>query len=279
MKLLRYGPKGQEIPCLLDEEGHIRDLSKHVMDFAGDAVSFEAIEAIRALDIKNLPQLPSGGRIGSCLADAPNFFCIGLNYAKHAAETGSILPDEPLVFNKATSAISGPFDIIKIPEGSIHTDWEVELGIVIGKPCYQASESNALSFVAGYFTANDVSERTFQKHRSGQWVKGKSSPTFGPIGPYLVTHDEIKDPQNLEIKTTVNGKLMQSSNTNDMIFKLPKIISNLSKYMTLRTGDIIITGTPEGVGAGIKPTPQFLRSGDTIEVEVKGLGQQKMKVI
>ena len=279
MKLLRYGPKGQEIPCLLDDEGHIRDLSKHVMDFAGDAVSFEAIDTIRALDIKNLPQLPSGKRIGSCLADAPNFFCIGLNYAKHAAETGSILPEEPLVFNKATSAISGPFDIIKIPEGSVHTDWEVELGIVIGKPCYQVAESNALSYVSGYFTANDVSERTFQKHRSGQWVKGKSSPTFAPIGPYLVTHDEIKDPQNLEIKTTVNGKLMQSSNTNDMIFNLPKIISNLSKYMTLRTGDIIITGTPEGVGAGIKPKPQFLQSGDTIEVEVEGLGRQKMKVI
>jgi 2-keto-4-pentenoate hydratase/2-oxohepta-3-ene-1,7-dioic acid hydratase in catechol pathway len=279
MKLLRYGPMGQEIPCLLDEAGHIRDLSAHVDDFAGDTVSLETLDRLRALDIHQLPQLPHGARIGACLADVPNFICIGLNYAKHAAETGSTLPDEPLVFSKATSAITGPFDIIKIPPGSTHTDWEVELGVVIGKTCYSVSEDDALDYVAGYFTANDVSERTFQKHRSGQWIKGKSSPTFAPIGPYFVTADEIRDPQNLAVKTTVNGKVMQNSSTDDMIFSVKTIISKLSEYMELRVGDVIITGTPEGVGAGIKPKPQFLRAGDKIEIEVEGLGAQKMDVV
>ena len=279
MKLLRYGPLGQEIPCLLDDAGHIRDLSAHVADFAGDTVSLETLDRLRTLDVHQLPQLPHGARIGACLADVPNFICIGLNYAKHAAETGSTLPDEPLVFSKATSAITGPFDVIKIPQGSTHTDWEVELGVVIGKTCYNVSEDNALDYVAGYFTANDVSERTFQKHRSGQWIKGKSSPTFAPIGPYFVTADEICDPQNLAVKTTVNGKVMQNSNTDDMIFSVRTIISKLSEYMELRVGDVIITGTPEGVGAGIKPKPQFLRTGDTVEIEVEGLGSQKMDVV
>lgn len=279
MKLLRYGPKGQEIPCLLDDAGHIRDLSAHVDDIGGETVSLETLDTIRALDVHQLPQLPRGARIGSCLSDAPNFYCIGLNYAKHAAETGSTLPEEPLVFNKATSAITGPFDVIKIPDGSTHTDWEVELGLVIGKPCYRVSEKDALDYVAGYFTTNDVSERTYQKHRSGQWVKGKSSPTFAPIGPYLVTADEIADPQNLDVKTIINDKVMQNSNTNDMIFGVRTIISKLSQYMELRVGDVIITGTPEGVGAGIKPKPRFLRAGDTVEIEVQGLGAQKMDVV
>jgi len=279
MKLLRYGPKGQEIPCLLDDAGHIRDLSAHIDDLSGDSVSLDSLDKIRALDVHQLPQLPHGARIGSCLADAPNFYCIGLNYAKHAAETGSTLPDEPLVFNKATSAITGPFDVIKIPQGSTHTDWEVELGLVIGKAAYEVSQADALDHVAGYFTANDVSERTFQKHRSGQWVKGKSAPTFAPIGPYLVTADEVADPQNLDVKTTVNGKVMQDSNTDDMIFDVRTIISKLSSYFELRVGDVIITGTPEGVGAGIKPKPVFLRSGDKVEIEIEGLGAQKMDVI
>ena len=279
MKLLRYGPLGQEKTCILDIEGKIRDLSAYIKDLSGDSVSLENLNKIKALNLEKLPICPDGDRIGSCLADAPNFFCIGLNYAKHAAETGSKLPDEPLVFNKATSAIIGPFDNLKIPKGSVHTDWEVELGLVIGKPCYQVSQDDALSYVSGYFTANDVSERTYQKHRSGQWVKGKSSPTFAPIGPYLVTADEVDDPQNLSLKTTINGKVMQSSNTDDMIFNLKKIISTLSEYMVLRTGDIIVTGTPEGVGAGIKPNPRFLRTGDTIEVEVESLGAQSMKAI
>ena len=279
MKLLRYGPAGQEIPCLLDDAGHIRDLSAHITDFAGDTVSLESLDRLRALDVHQLPQLPHGARIGACLADVPNFYCIGLNYAKHAAETGSKLPAEPLIFSKATSAITGPFDVIKIPQDSVHTDWEVELGLVIGKPCYQVSTDDALDYVSGYFTANDVSERTFQKHRSGQWIKGKSSPTFAPIGPYLVTADEITDPQNLAVKTTVNGAVMQDSNTDAMIFDVKTIISKMSEYMELRVGDVIITGTPEGVGAGIKPKPRFLRAGDNIEIEVEGLGKQKMDVV
>ena len=279
MKLLRYGALGQEKTCILDGESNIRDLSQYIENLSGEAVSLQNLNKIKSLDLEKLPICPTGDRIGSCLADAPNFFCIGLNYAKHAAETGSKLPDEPLVFNKATSAISGPYDNLKIPEGSIHTDWEVELGLVIGKPCYQVSENDALNYVSGYFTANDVSERTYQKHRSGQWVKGKSSPTFAPIGPYLVTADEVDNPQNLSLKTTINGKIMQNSNTDDMIFNLRKIISKLSEYMTLRTGDVIVTGTPEGVGAGIKPKPRFLREGDIVEVEVEGLGAQKMQAI
>ena len=279
MKLLRYGSIGKEKTCVLDLQGNIRDLSAHIKELSGDSISLQNLDKVKALDFEKLPICPEGDRIGSCLADAPNFFCIGLNYAKHAAETGSKLPEEPLVFNKSTSAINGPYDDIKIPKGSVHTDWEVELGLVIGKPCYQVSEDEALNYVSAYFTANDVSERTYQKHRSGQWVKGKSSPTFAPIGPYLVTADEVDDPQNLSLKTTINGKVMQSSNTDDMIFNLKKIISTLSEYMVLRTGDIIVTGTPEGVGAGIKPNPRFLRIGDTIEVEVESLGAQSMKAV
>jgi 2-keto-4-pentenoate hydratase/2-oxohepta-3-ene-1,7-dioic acid hydratase in catechol pathway len=279
MKLLRYGSKGLETPCLLDSDGLIRDLSAHISDFSGETVSLESLEKIKALDVHQLPIMPHGARIGACLADTPNFYCIGLNYARHAAETGNTPPDEPLVFNKATSAITGPYDVIKIAEGSRHTDWEVELGLVIGRPCYRVSEADALDYVSGYFTSNDVSERTYQMHRAGQWVKGKSLPTFAPIGPYLVTADEIDDPQNLSVKTTVNGKVMQNSNTDDMIYSVRTIISKLSEYMELRVGDVIITGTPEGVGAGIKPKPQFLRAGDKIEVEVEGLGAQKMEVV
>lgn len=279
MKLLRYGPKGREIPCLLDDDGHIRDLSAHISDIGGDTVSLETLEMIRALNTHHLPQLPHGARIGACLADAPNIYAIGLNYTKHAAETGNTPPTEPLVFNKATSAITGPFDVIQIAEGSRHTDWEVELGLVIGRPCYRVTEADALDYVSGYLTANDVSERTYQSHRAGQWVKGKSLPTFAPLGPYLVTADAVADPQNLALKTTVNGKIMQNSNTNDMIYGVRTIISNLSQYMELRVGDVILTGTPEGVGAGIKPKPQFLRAGDKIEIEVEGLGAQKMDVV
>ena len=279
MRFLRYGDKGNEKPAMLDKNGQIRDLTGHVGDFSGTTLSLEVIDILRELNPEELPLLEPGGRIGSCLADAPNFFCIGLNYSKHAAETGSTLPEEPLVFNKSTSALTGPYDEIRIPKGSTHTDWEVELGLVIGKPAYRVTERDALDHVAGYFTANDVSERTYQKHRSGQWVKGKSSPTFAPIGPYLVTCDEIPDPQALAVKTTVNGKTMQDSNTNDMIFPVAHIISKLSEYLELRVGDVIITGTPEGVGAGIKPKPQFLRAGDVVEVEVESLGGQKMNVV
>lgn len=279
MKLLRYGPIGTEITCVLDERGHIRDISKYCPDLSGNAVSLVSLEVLRNIDPNSLPQLPDGARIGSCLRDAPNIFAIGLNYTKHAAEAGRDVPAEPVVFNKATSAISGPHDPIIIPTGARHVDWEVELGLAIGADCYQVSTADALSFVSGYFTANDVSERTHQLHRAGQWVKGKSAPSFAPIGPYFMTADEIDDPNNLSLKTIVNGKTMQSSNTSDMVFSIAEIIANLSQYCRLRTGDIILTGTPEGVGSGQKPKPRFLRAGDVIEVAIERLGVQKMDVI
>lgn len=278
MKLLRYGPKGFEKPGCLDANGNIRDLSEHISDFSGDTVSLQAIDKLKSIDVNSLPKVNGNPRIGCALADVPNFFCIGLNYAKHAAETGSTLPPEPLIFNKATSALNGPFDTIQIPRNSSHVDWEVELGVVIGKEASYVSEEEALDYIAGYCLINDVSEREFQKNRGGQWVKGKSAPTFGPVGPYLVTADEIVDPQNLALSCTVNGEVQQSSNTSDMIFTVAQIISAMSHYFTLRVGDIIATGTPEGVGAGKKPTPQFLNDGDTVESTVEGLGVQNLTV-
>lgn len=278
MKLLRYGPKGQEKPGCLDMDGNIRDLSAHTDDFAGNAVSLENLAQLKSIDIDTLPMVTGSPRIGCALADVPNFFCIGLNYAKHAAETGSTLPPEPLIFNKATSALNGPFDIIQVPQGSTRIDWEVELGVVIGKEASYVSEADALDYIAAYCTTNDVSEREFQKNRGGQWVKGKSAPTFGPVGPYLVTADEIADPQDLDLTCTINGEVKQSSNTSDMIFSVAQIISSMSKYFTLRVGDIIATGTPEGVGMGQKPERQFLLNGDVVETHVAGLGMQRMTV-
>ena len=278
MKLLRYGPIGQEKPGCLDADGNIRDLSAHVTDFAGQTVSLDAIKTLKSIDTSTLPLIDGSPRIGCILADVPNFFCIGLNYAKHAAETGATLPPEPLLFNKATSALNGPNDIIKIPRGSSKLDWEVELGVIIGKEASCVSEADALDHVTGYCIINDVSEREFQKNRGGQWVKGKSAPTFGPAGPYLVTVDEIDNPQNLNLSCSVNGEIQQSSNTSDMIFTVAQIISSMSHYMTLRVGDIIATGTPEGVGAGKKPEPQFLKDDDIVELTVENLGQQRLKV-
>ncbi len=278
MKLLRYGPIGQEKTACLDTDGNIRDLSAHTGDFVGNAVSLENIAKLKFIDPTTLPLVTGDPRIGCALADVPNFYCIGLNYAKHAAETGSTLPPEPLIFNKATSALSGPFDIIQIPRNSVHVDWEVELGVIIGKEASYVTEADALDYVAAYCTINDVSEREFQKNRGGQWVKGKSAPTFGPVGPYLVTMDEVSDPQNLHVTCAVNGKVQQNSNTSDMIFTVAQIISAMSQYFTLRVGDIIATGTPEGVGAGIKPTPYFLQAGDIVETEVQGLGKQRLTV-
>jgi len=278
MKLLRYGPKGQEKPGCLDANGDIRDLSAHVDNFIGTTVSIETMEKLKSIDTNTLPLVDGRPRIGCALADVPNFFCIGLNYAKHAAETGSTLPPEPLIFNKATSALSGPFDFIQIPQGSTHVDWEAELGVVIGKEASYVSESDALDYIAAYCTINDVSEREFQKNRGGQWVKGKSAPTFGPVGPYLVTADEITDPQNLNLSCSVNGAVQQNSNTSDMIFTVAQIISAMSQYFTLRVGDIIATGTPEGVGAGQKPVPRFLQDGDIVETTVQGLGTQRLTV-
>jgi 2-keto-4-pentenoate hydratase/2-oxohepta-3-ene-1,7-dioic acid hydratase in catechol pathway len=277
MKFLRYGPKGQEIPAMLDATGGIRDLSAHVDDLAGDTVSIESLTKLSQLDPATLPLLPKGARIGACVADAPNFLCIGLNYAKHAVEASLPMPPEPIIFSKATSALTGPYDTILLPKGSAGLDWEVELGLVIGRPCSNVSEEDALDYVSGYFTSNDVSEREFQMHRGGQWVKGKSAPTFGPVGPYLVTPDEVSDPQNLAVSTKVNGRVMQDSNTADMIFSVRNIIATLSRYMDLRVGDLVITGTPEGVGMGMKP-PVYLQPGDVVEVEVEGLGMQRATV-
>ena len=274
MKILRYGPQGQEKPAILDAEGQVRDLSGHVADFAGAAVSLEALDAIRKIDISTLPVVANPGRIGACLASVPNFYCIGLNYAKHAAETGAEPPKEPIIFSKATSSLSGPFDPVVIPRNSVKADWEVELGVVIGREALYVSEADALSCVAGYCTINDVSEREFQIEKGGQWIKGKSAPTFGPTGPYLVTADEVGDPQKLGLTLSLNGEVVQDSNTDDMIFGVAKIISYMSQFMKLVPGDIIATGTPSGVGMGMKPQ-RFLKPGDVMEIEVKGLGAQK----
>ena len=274
MKLLRYGPQGQEKPAILDAEGQVRDLSSHVADFAGAAVSLEALDAIRKIDISTLPVVANPGRIGACLASVPNFYCIGLNYAKHAAETGAEPPKEPIIFSKATSSLSGPFDPVVIPRNSVKADWEVELGVVIGREALYVSEADALSYVAGYCTINDVSEREFQIEKGGQWIKGKSAPTFGPTGPYLVTADEVGDPQQLGLTLSLHGEVVQDSNTDDMIFGVAKIISYMSQFMKLVPGDIIATGTPSGVGMGMKPQ-RFLKPGDMMEIEVKGLGAQK----
>ena len=278
MKLLRYGPTGNEKPGILDADGHVRDLSGAVPDFAGAGVSLDALDKIRALDLSSLPLVAAPGRIGSCLASVPNFFCIGLNYALHAKESGMDAPKEPIIFSKATSALSGPFDDVIIPRTSEKGDWEVELGVVIGKTALYVTEDEALDYVAGYCTINDVSERAFQTERGGQWVKGKSAPTFGPTGPYLVTADEVGDPQNLRVTLKLNDETVQDSNTSDMIFTVREIVSYMSQFMQLQPGDIIATGTPSGVGMGMKP-PRFLRPGDTMEVEVHGLGMQKQTAV
>ncbi|WP_121633680.1 fumarylacetoacetate hydrolase family protein [Tropicibacter alexandrii] len=278
MKLLRFGPKGQERPGILDAEGKVRDLSGLVPDFAGASVSLEALDTIRAIDVDGLPVVEEPGRIGSCLASVPNFFCVGLNYALHAKESGAEAPSEPILFSKATSALSGPFDPVIIPRNSVKGDWEVELGVVIGKTALYVSEEDALDYVAGYCTINDVSEREFQIEKLGQWIKGKSAPTFGPTGPYLVTADEVADPQALNVSLKLNGEAVQSSNTSDMIFSVRQIISYMSQFMELQPGDIIATGTPSGVGMGMKPQ-RFLRPGDVMEVTVEGLGTQRQEAV
>jgi 2-keto-4-pentenoate hydratase/2-oxohepta-3-ene-1,7-dioic acid hydratase in catechol pathway len=278
MKFLRYGPKGQEKPGVLDDEGKIRDLSEHTPDFGGVSVSIEELKRLADLPIDTLPVVEHPGRIGACLAYTPNFFCIGLNYAKHAAETGAQKPAEPILFSKASSALSGPNDPVIIPKDSQKTDWEVELGVVIGAHCEHVSEAEALSKISAYCVINDVSEREFQAERGGQWIKGKSAPSFGPTGPWLVTADEVADPQNLSLGLSVNGEQKQQSNTSDMIFGVAEIISYMSRFMALQPGDIIATGTPEGVGLGHKP-PLFLKPGDVMELGVEGLGSQKQEVV
>jgi 2-keto-4-pentenoate hydratase/2-oxohepta-3-ene-1,7-dioic acid hydratase in catechol pathway len=278
MKLLRYGPEGHEKTGLLDAEGRVRDFSDHLPDLAGEAVSTQSLARIAGLDPESLPLVEAPGRIGACLSRVPNFFCIGLNYAKHAAETGAQPPKEPIIFNKATSALSGPFDPVIIPRGSEKADWEVELGVVIGRETLYVSEADALDHVAGYCTINDVSERAFQIERGGQWIKGKSAPTFGPVGPWLVTADEIADPQSLRVTLDLNGERVQDETTGDMIFTVAQIVSHMSQFMKLVPGDIIATGTPSGVGMGMKPQ-RFLKPGDVMEIEVEGLGRQRQEAV
>lgn len=273
MKLLRYGPAGQEKPGMMDESGAILDLSGKVDDIAGDALSDEGLSALAALDKADLPVVPGNPRIGPCVGRVGKFVCIGLNYADHAAESGMALPEEPVIFFKSTSAIIGPDDTVEIPRNSIKTDWEVELGVVIGKAAKYVSVDNALNHVAGYCVVNDLSERDFQLHRSGQWVKGKSADTFGPIGPWLVTRDEVPDPQNLSMYLEVNGHRYQDGSTTTMHFDVATIVSHLSQFMSLQPGDLISTGTPPGVGMGQDPQV-YLKPGDKMELGIEGLGVQ-----
>lgn len=279
MKLLRYGSIGQEKPGLLDAQGNIRDLSAQISDVAGDALLPENIKRLQHISADHLPLITGKVRIGACVGQVGKFICIGLNYADHAAETGHAIPAEPVVFSKATSAICGPNDNIMIPRGSMKTDWEVELGVVIGKPAKYVSEKNALEHVAGYCVINDVSERKFQLEGTGQWMKGKSCDTFGPIGPWLVTRDEIPDPQNLDLWLTVDGHRYQNGNTKTMVFGVAYLVSYLSNFFTLHPGDVISTGTPPGVGLGQKPNPIYLKPNQVIHLGISGLGEQRQKTV
>ncbi|HEY5341141.1 MAG TPA: fumarylacetoacetate hydrolase family protein [Candidatus Aquilonibacter sp.] len=272
MKLIRIGEPGRERPAAIDGSGALRDLSAHITDIDASALSDAGLAALRRLDLGAQPLVPAGSRIGPCVADVGKFICIGLNYADHAAEAGMALPDEPAVFLKATSAIGGPDDDVVLPRNSTRGDWEIELGFVIGTKASYVAEAGALAYVAGYFTANDVSERELQLDRGGQWTKGKSCDTFGPIGPWLVTADEVPDPQKLELHLAVNGQTMQSGSTANMVFGVAKLVSYLSHFMTLFPGDIVSTGTPAGVGLGRKP-PVYLKPGDRMTARVEGLGE------
>lgn len=277
MKLLRHGPSGAEKPGILHSDGTVRDLSAIVSDIGGDVLSDAGIAKIRAADPARLP-IVQGARLGPCVAGTGKFICIGLNYSDHAAETGATVPPEPIIFMKATSAICGPNDPIIIPRTSEKTDWEVELAVIIGKKAKYVSEAEAMDHVAGYAVTNDVSERAFQTERSGQWTKGKSCDNFGQIGPYLVTRDEVADPQNLGMWLTVNGTKMQNGSTKTMVYGVKYLVSYLSQFMTLHPGDVISTGTPPGVGLGMKP-PKYLKAGDVVELGIEGLGQQRQDVI
>ncbi len=277
MKLLRYGPKGHEKPGLVDAEGRIRALSGNVADIAGDVLSDAGLAQLRTIDPETLPLVEGDPRIGACVGHIGKMVCIGLNYADHAAESNMPIPAEPVVFNKWTSAIVGPNDDIEIPRGSTRTDWEVELGVVIGKHTKNVSEAEALDHVAGYCVINDVSERAWQIERGGQWDKGKGFDTFGPTGPWLVTRDEVPDPQNLSLWLEVDGHRYQNGNTRTMIFTVAKLVSYVSQCMSLQPGDVISTGTPPGVGMGVKPNPVYLKAGQTVRLGIDGLGVQTQK--
>jgi 2-keto-4-pentenoate hydratase/2-oxohepta-3-ene-1,7-dioic acid hydratase in catechol pathway len=277
MKLLRYGTQGIEKPGMMAADGTIRDLSGHIEDLTGAELSDAGLARLRDIDLNSLPVVEGSARLGPCVGNVGKFVCIGLNYADHAAESGMALPEEPVIFFKATSAIMGPNDDVEIPRHSVKTDWEVELGVVIGKAAKYIPESEALDHVAGYCVINDLSERDFQLHRSGQWVKGKSADTFGPIGPWMVTRDEVPDPQNLAMYLEVNGHRYQDGSTKTMHFDVATIVSHLSQFMSLQPGDVISTGTPPGVGMGQKPET-YLKPGDVIELEIEGLGKQRQNV-
>ncbi|MEL5389416.1 fumarylacetoacetate hydrolase family protein [Serratia ureilytica] len=279
MKLLRYGEPGQERPGMLDAQGRLRDLSQHIADVGGAALSPASLAKLRALDSAALPLVEGQPRLGACVGGIGKFICIGLNYADHAAETGAAIPEEPVVFNKWTSAVVGPYDRVEIPRGSQKTDWEVELGVVIGLGGRYISEADAMRHVAGYCVINDVSEREYQIERGGTWDKGKGCDTFGPIGPWLVTADEIADPHSLNLWLEVDGKRYQDGNTSTMIFRIPQIVSYLSRFMSLQPGDVISTGTPPGVGMGQKPQPIYLRAGQTMRLGIKGLGEQRQQTV
>lgn len=278
MKLLRYGPAGAEKPALVAKDGSIRDLSGVIADFNGDALSDAGLARLAAIDPATLPEV-SVERIGSCVPRPGKFICVGLNYADHAKETGKAPPDEPILFMKATSAVIGPNDDVEIPRVSQKADWEVELGVVIGTRAKYVSKADALNHVAGYCVVNDVSERAFQSERGGQWTKGKSHDTFGPIGPWLVTRDEVADPQNLALWLDVDGIRRQTGNTNTMIFSVAHLVSYISQFMTLEPGDVIATGTPPGVGMGIKPDPVFLKTGQVMTLGIEGLGEQRQQTV
>lgn len=277
MKLVRYGNPGAEKPGIVDAEGTIRDISGIVPDLAGKALTRASLARIAAVDPKTLPAVPAGTRLGPCVGNVRNFIAVGLNYADHAAETNSPIPKEPILFNKAPSCIVGPNDDVIVPRGSQKTDWEVELAIVIGEEASYVEEKDALDYVAGYCVCNDVSEREYQIERGGQWAKGKGCPTFGPLGPWLVTTDEIKDVQNLSMWLEVNGERVQDGSTKTMIFSVPFLVSYISQFMKLEPGDVITTGTPPGVGMGMKP-PRFLKGGEVVELGIEGLGRQKQQV-
>jgi 2-keto-4-pentenoate hydratase/2-oxohepta-3-ene-1,7-dioic acid hydratase in catechol pathway len=278
MKLLRYGIPGREKPGLLADDGQIRDLSGVIPDLAGESLLPESIQKLRRTDVTRLSVVPGKSRLGPCVGSVGKFVCIGLNYSDHAKEAGMPIPAEPVIFMKATSAICGSDDDVVIPRGSTKMDWEVELGVVIGKPGKYIAEADALSHVAGYCVVNDVSERAFQIDGTGQWVKGKSADTFGPIGPWLVTPDEVPDPQDLDMWLEVDDHRYQNGSTKTMIFGVASLISYVSRFMSLQTGDIISTGTPPGVGLGRKP-PVYLRAGNRMKLSIRGLGQQNQKVV
>jgi 2-keto-4-pentenoate hydratase/2-oxohepta-3-ene-1,7-dioic acid hydratase in catechol pathway len=279
MKLVRFGPRGREKPGIIDAKGRIRDLSKLVGDLAGEGLSPTSLAKIRKAPIDKLPLVKGNPRLGACVGAVGNFIAIGLNYSDHAAEAGMPIPKEPIIFNKVTTCICGPNDDTVIPKDSSKLDWEVELGIVIGRRARYLTKDKALDVVAGYCLANDVSERVFQIERAGQWIKGKSSETFGPLGPWLVTKDEIKDPQGLNMWLDVNGEKRQRGNTKTMIFDCRHLVWYCSQFFVMEPGDVIITGTPPGVGLGMKPEPKFLKAGDVVTLGIDGLGEQRQKVV